>query len=423
MKLVSFLFQIDISGGNMILSIVTYLIYALLILAGIKFAGVKQFESETLSLDKTKALRGIAAVGVILHHISQQAAYRETGNLTFFSEIGIFFVSIFLFCSGYGLVKSLKSKDNYFDGFIKNRIFKTLVITVWVNAILYALFLCFYVGKSYPVSQLVTSILGFTMLNDYGWFPIVLAVLYFAFYLAFRKNKSEWKGNLIIFAVIVLMWAISCIGGHFTWWAGPENWYLTDEGWAASKWWMDLKIFWFSGEWWVNTCISFLGGIIFAQNEEKITEWFKKNYWIKLLALVILFVGAYFLQNFALGKFGYWTEWNGTGPGILDKTITLLLQQPVIITFVVLLYVLLMKFNFGNPVIRFFGNNSYESYMMNYMAVLLFWKLIYEGFSETPVIKAGNGNLVLYEVLVFAVTVLLGIIYKYICKYAKKLIK
>lgn len=407
----------------MYLSVIVYVLFALLILAGGKFAGFNKFNEDFVSLEKTKALRGIAAVGVILHHISQQAAFKETKTLSFFEGAGIFFVAIFLFCSGYGLIKSLKTKENYFKGFVKNRIVKNILIPFLISTVIYALYLVFVAGKKMHPAQLVTGILGLTNLNDYGWFPVVLIVMYLAFYFGFRNNHSYVTGNLVVLGTIIVFSAIFCFNGHFAWWVKEGNWYLTPGGWAGAKWWMAPKTFLFSGEWWINTCIAFLMGLMFGEYEEKVIAWFKKLYWLKLFMFIVLFAGSFALQIVGFVKFGYWTEWSGTGPGILNKAITLVMQQPVVITFIILTFMIMMKFNSENSMTRFFGNSSLETYMMNYMAVLLPWTLIYQGATDKPLIVAGNSNLVIYTILVFAGSVGLGMLYKVICDSAKKLIK
>ena len=58
----------------------TYAVYALclvLLVWGGKFAGFgRRFHEDSTSLPVMKSLRGFAALGVILHHISQEAAFQ-----------------------------------------------------------------------------------------------------------------------------------------------------------------------------------------------------------------------------------------------------------------------------------------------------------------------------------------------------------
>ena len=57
----------------MYLTCAVYGLCILLLIWGGKFAGFKstQFHEDSTSLEITKSLRGFAALGVILHHISQ----------------------------------------------------------------------------------------------------------------------------------------------------------------------------------------------------------------------------------------------------------------------------------------------------------------------------------------------------------------
>ena len=46
-----------------------------------------------------------------------------TNTISFFREIGILFVGVFFFTSGYGLHRSFSTKPDYLKGFFKRRIF------------------------------------------------------------------------------------------------------------------------------------------------------------------------------------------------------------------------------------------------------------------------------------------------------------
>ena len=411
----------------------TYVIYALcigLLLWGGKFAGLKkdQFHEDCASLEVTKSLRGFAAIGVILHHISQENAFQYAnmakgwgtpGELSIFVNYGYKFVAIFFFCSGFGLIKSLATKPNYFDGFLKKRVLKTIVIPFYVNVLLYAPFVAITEGKM-PVIQWITKFLGLTLMNEYAWYPIVLTILYLAFYFIFKNIKNRKLCFLLMFIVIFLQGVFFSVTGHRAWWAGPANWWL-DQAYQA-KWWMQERIIWFFGEWWVNSSVAFLVGMIFAHNEEKIKGWFKKAYWPKLLLVLVVYLAFSMLQAFVGFKFGYWTEYSGKGPGVLNKFVTYCSQLPEVTMYVILLFVILMKYHAQNPVSRFFGNISLETYMMNLIAITAFRFLLYGKYGQ-PISKPGHWNLAVYAVAVMAATIALAFIYKLLCDLAKRLIK
>lgn len=411
---------------------ITYLLFLGLLVWGGKFAGFGKgkFHEDCASLEVTKSLRGFAALGVILHHISQENAFQwangwgKPGELSLFVNAGYKFVAIFFFCSGYGLLKSLNTKENYFDGFIKKRIVKTILVPFYVNVIIYAIF-HIIMGDKMPVAHWITNFLGLTLMNEYAWYPVVLTILYFAFYFIFKNIKNRPVCFTLMFLVIFLQGVFFSITGHFAWWAGPKNWWLSPGAFENCKWWMQQKIIWFFGEWWVNSSIAFLVGLIFAQYEEKILAWFKKGYGVKLFMMIVLFLALNLFHGFAQGKFGYWTEYNGKGPGLLNKFITYCTSIPLIISMVILIYVVLMKYRAQNPVSRFFGNVSYETYMMNLIALTVMRFILYKG-SEAyprPIVKPGHWNLAVYEVAVLVVTILLGLGYKWLNKQANKLIK
>ena len=414
----------------------SYTVYALLIallIWGGKFAGFKKenFHEDSSSLDSFMSLRGFAAIGVILHHISQEQAFQmanhygtKPGELSIFVNAGYLFVAIFFFCSGFGLIKSLETKPDYFKGFMKKRVLKTLVIPYYVSILIYAI-LRTASGERFAPVQWVTHILGFTMMNEYAWYPIVAAILYTAFYLIFKNVKNRKVSYTLMAVVIILLGMIFCVNGHFTWWAGPKNWWLGSSP-LHEKWWAQQKVFWLSGEWWINSCPAFFIGMLFAQFENQIREWFKKFYWGKLVLVLVITCAAYMLSGFGQWKFGWWSEFSGRGPDIGRKIATYFCVIPYSMAFPICLFTIMLKYKVSNPVSRFFGKLSLETYMMNLIAITAFRFLMYKPhpqYGSLPFYKTGHYNLAIYLAAVFAATILLGLLYKFLCGLITKRIK
>lgn len=409
----------------------TYVVYALilfLLIWGGKFAGFKNthFHQDSSSLEVMKSLRGFSAIGVILHHISQEGAFQRAnmsgrtwvpGELNIFVNAGYLFVGIFFFCSGYGLIKSYYSKADYLDGFMKKRVVKTLVIPFYVNVLFYALYHLIK-GTRMPLAHWITNFLGLTLMNEYAWYPIVAVLLYIAFYIFFKNIKNQKVCFSLMALVIFLMGVFFCVTGHFAWWAGPKNWWL--KGMQNAAWWKQQGIIWFFGEWWVNSAPAMLAGMIFARKEEKIRQWFTNFYWLKLIAVIILVFASMSLSIFGQMKFGYWTEWSGNGPDILKKFITYLCQFPSAVMLAIFFFVIMLKYYVVNPVSRFFGNISLETYMMNLIAIESFRFLLYAKYGQ-PISKPWHYNLAIYFVSVFAATIVLALIYKLANKGVLKL--
>ena len=100
------------------------------------------------------------------------------------------------------------------------------------------------------------------------------------------------------------------------------------------------------------------------------------------------------------------------------------IPQPVIV--VVLMFAVMLKYHASNPVTRFMGNLSLETYMMNLMALSVFRFLLYKGQAPNgdpiPYYWAGNGNLALYAAAVIAATIVLALAYRLLCNLARKLL-
>ena len=400
----------DFTVWRVIDRIVCFLFVCVLVVgAKNKFGKKNQFNDDFTSLDVMKSVRGFAAMGVILHHISQEFAFQESGVLSPFVNAGAYFVSVFFFCSGYGLIKSYESKKDYLNGFIKKRIVKSIVVPFYVDVLLYGLF-TFLVKIPLEKTQWVTNLLGITMMNVYAWFPIVLAILYLVFFLCFRFVKKRTACFVIIGIFIVLMGIGTCINGHFAWWAGPSNWWMDDNFWETSaKWWMDEKIFWFHGEWWVNSAPAFLTGLIFATCEKKIVPFFKNKYGSKFFGLILITGAAYALNAYGQIHYGYWTEFNMRGPEIGNKIVTYFCQIPLMAIFPVTVFVFLMKYHVVNKVSKFFGKYSLHTYLMNLMALTLLRFLSYN-FEESPFYMGGvYPNLLAFAIGVIILSVLLGV--------------
>ena len=369
-----------------------------------------EFNEDFLSMETMKSLRGFAALGVILHHISQQQTFQQEGILLPFVNAGAYFVAIFFFCSGYGLLKSYDSKPGYLKGFIKKRIVKSIVLPFYVDVLIYGA-LYALVKIHLEKEQWICNLTGITMMNQYAWFPIVLAILYIVFFLTFRFVRNRKACFAIIFVFIILMGIGCMIEGHCAWWTGPDNWWVSEYYWTnEAKWWMGEKIFWFHGEWWVNSAPAFFTGLVFANYEKKIVKFFKENYWKRFFILVIITEVCFALSDFGQKKFGYWTEFNRRGPEIGNKIATYFCQVPLFLIIAVTVFIFLMKYHVSNPITRFFGKYSLHTYLMNLAAITLMNFLQYNQEWSPFYMGGPYNNLFVNAIAVILLTVAGGVL-------------
>ena len=94
-----------------------------------------------MTQQKTKRIQGLFAVLIIFHHLSQMVSapwlpdsIRRPG-LELFVPVGYLLVAFFFFSSGYGLTKSMRSKEDYFDEFFVRRLNRVLFVSIAVDIV------------------------------------------------------------------------------------------------------------------------------------------------------------------------------------------------------------------------------------------------------------------------------------------------
>jgi membrane-bound acyltransferase YfiQ involved in biofilm formation len=398
----------------------SYVLYALLaglILWGMKFAGKNRFHDDFMSLETTKCLQGICAVCVVLHHVSQTGGFRRANELTLFPDAGFLFVGIFFFCSGYGLVTSMKNKSGYLNTFPRKRLAAVLVPFYTMTAG-YAVFYA-VIGRQMTAAQWILSALGLVLMNPHAWYIVVITLLYLAFYLAFTRIKPEKAAFTAIGLFILAQMIFGLLWGHLAWWAGKPFWWQDGAGFASAKWWMMPAALWFQGEWWINSTALFLVGMLFARFERPVVDWLKRGYWLKLAAAIVVLAGCGILSNRAIARFSYWTEFGPSHSlGVGNKAMCLASQIPFVAAFVAVVFMVMMKARSVNPATKFLGKISLEIYLMHNICLMLFGPLIpgaSKGFGPETAGGAGlKTNLAIFAVLVIAGGVVLGIAFNYL---------
>lgn len=397
----------------MICSIIFYLIFVALTIIGARYSA-GSFQEKVLDKESSASLRGLMALGVILHHISQKEAFSDAGELSFFVDIGFLFVGVFFFLSGLGLARSLESKPGYLDSFFRKR-FLSIAVPFYVMTIIY-FGLNFLMHKDIPLAKRLLSLTGITLANEQSWYVIVQATMYISFFAAFRSTKTRTKSYAIILAVILLEAALFLIGGHMFWWIRIDGsyWWITNK-WDTVHWSWKPVCWWFQGEWWVNSTITFLIGLVLGFNEKAIIQYLKKIYWIKTAAFLVMAVAAHLIWVKFLGSLNisYWTEFDSGKPGIDNKFITWTIQTVEVTCSALFIYMISMKFKTENAVTRFFGSHSLELYLMQAIALFGWEFLLTEG-------KSTAMERCLYAFLVIASTTLMAVIFKLICRILLK---
>lgn len=359
----------DVTGYVMLGLLLAMLLY------GVKAAPSGGYMEQAFSLKNSKAFQGFLAAFVILHHI-YIILFREMdykGSLEIFENTGVIIVGFFFFCSGYGLITSLKQKDNYLKGFMKKRVFTVLV----------PFFICNYaymittllMGKTYSMDNLLYAFFGLKLLNSQMWFAVEILLLYICFYLIFRFIRRERTAFIVMGLTVIIMIIGSLLLGH-------------DQT-------TEMIGTWFRGEWWYNTSFIFYIGMLAARFKEVLIPRIQKHFYLWLAVFYGLSIGLGFIVRRLLDEKGYWIE-SANYRGYAEKFQALAFQLPMVACCVAVILLIMMKITFYNKILSILGRISLEVILINNVFIVGFLKL-------------AKNHIVLYVMLVFAATILAAI--------------
>lgn len=366
----------------------TYPIILLALLWGGKFYRKGQWNEEFMTLKQTKYIQGFIALCIMLHHVGQETCaswqdYELRPGLEAFTQIGYLLVSVFLFCSGYGLYKSYKSKDDYLKGFIVKRIVP-LIIAFYTSGWLY-LIARVLMHEKMDGKKIFFYIIGWLQPSPFSWYVSVMPIFYLVFYLSFRFIKSE-KAKIAV--IVASVFAYTFLGTY-----------------------IDHNDYWMRGEWWYNSVHLFWIGIIFARHEDKIIENMKRFYlpllYLSLLGSYVVFQLSEIITNTVSYYGQYNPELTKTGV-ILNRWICLGSQMIAAILFVFTILLISLKLRIGNKYLGFMGGITLEFYLMHGLGLELFAREFCNILEPVYMIQ----NVALLEVVVFALGILSALVIK-----------
>ena len=328
---------------------VFYSILAVILLIGVKPAGRGLWRETSLSLHTSKGLLGFCAVGIMLHHMSQTIyfANEDPGILLFMVDIGVCFVGMFFFFSGYGLYSSLRDKPDYLKGFLRGRL----------PAILVPFYMCNFVfilgsylfGYEFKKGELAPYLTGVILMNSQMWYIVEILIMYLLFYIVFRLIKNRNAACAVYIVLTLILIGFSLRLGH--------DKTTPTQG------------LWFHGEWWYNTTLLMPAGMLFAKWEKQILGFVRKFYGIVLIVSVLMTAFLYKETMFMIQNKGYWYEWDGYA-GYKEKVQTLAVQTPFVLMTVFTVIVILQKIECGNKILDFLGSIALELYLIHNLFLL-----------------------------------------------------
>ena len=298
------------------------LTFCILMIYGIRI-NKEGYYSDCYSKEYWNCLKGVFAIAIILHHLSQKI----TDGFLFrqFQEVGFLCVAAFFFISGYGLMKQYRvNQERYLKHFFRNRIMVILLQYV-VISIAYWLIRS-VLGDRRSIKEFVLSFLNGTPITPYSWYIIEILMLYVIFYLACIFSKGSYRKLIAQIGICLILFTIvsHAVGYYF---------------------------------YWYNTWGTFILGIVVASLQEKPTRIDQINYRYQICSLglifIILYVTAIHLKSASV-------------------VVQVLLYQVTSISFVGFLLLISKKVQVHNHSLKWLGERSFELYMLQGLPLLLF---------------------------------------------------
>lgn len=178
----------------------------------------------TLSKDDTNVLKGIAIVAMLFHHMYCSIpdwVEPYNGVLYWLGELGKVCVSIFLFCSGYGMSVQYRGVCGVKDTikFLIKR-FASFYINYWIIFLVFVPITVFLFNRPLNaaygenvniIKRLVYDLFGLQGINSYNitwWFNKLLILLYILFPFIFLCVKKSGIITLLLSLAICRFWMV-----------------------------------------------------------------------------------------------------------------------------------------------------------------------------------------------------------------------
>ena len=287
---------------------------------------IPKTDVDYLSNKSTKSLKGILALLIIFHHVSQKITTGEV--FSNFSYMGRYIVALFFFLSGYGLFFQYSNNATYMKNFLRKRLTRILIP--------FFVFIFIYVFYRATLGEVINMNFFLSFLKEHnniiynGWFINNIIVLYIIFYISFVKKDSKPAFFKVVFLTLV-----------YIFW----------------------EVYQSHGDWEYVSTMSFLLGMFWMKKRGVIDRLIERNYFIYLVSFSIL---VYIFQNYEVILKEIDVSNTYVYYGIAGNLRTMV--------FVVYFLLLINRLNFSNKYMDFLGGISFEIYMIHGLVMHYFSK-------------------------------------------------
>lgn len=335
-------------NNEFVINLILLLIFGLLIFK----SKYMKLNNDYLSKNNTDIIKGISVLVVILCHIAMFSVNDGMIKRIFLNS-GILAVAIFIFVSGYGLMSQLLKKENYLKGFWQ-KILNLFIIFI-VSNIAITIISNLFLKTNYNIKDILLSSLQFNFSNGRElWFVACIIFMYISFFISFKLSKH--KGIIgVIISTFIYVFICKLVG---------------------------------KGAWWYNCVSCFSLGVLFAMYKDRILNFYKKNYYVKGIVVLFLFIVSMILY--------------------IKGSSSMQFLIPII--FVILVTIILVKVKLQSNIFLYLNKISFEIYLTHLIVLQVAFQSLVERNS-------------IYLLFLFLIMVILSLIVQKICKLILKILR
>lgn len=299
------------------------MLYLLILFVIISIVGIKICDNskEYLFKNQTQAIKGFFTMIIFFSHFNQYANFDNsiTNNIyiLIIKKVGQLMVTMYLFYSGYGIIKSMQTKKDYIKNFPKNRVLKILI--TFDCAIILYIITNTLLNDKYSLKTTLLSFIGWESIGNSNWYIFVLLMLYLIIY--FSGKLSKGKAN-IKFLLTNLLFDIMLI--TLLYFTKKEHWY--------------------------NIILTFPLGLLYGIYEKQIKKVLDNYYLVTLILMIVCFVGTYISNSF-------------------------IAYEIKAIFFTLIIVFLSYRIKIGNKTLEFLGKYTFEIYILQRIPDMIYSNL------------------------------------------------
>lgn len=334
-------------------------ILLMVVLSRSEFMAPNTFNNDYMSIRHTNIVKGIFVILVFCGHVVTYIQVNGALDKPYFtmkSHIVQMVVSMFLFYSGYGMLKSIQKKR---FSYIRTLPIKRLLIVV-INFDIAVLLFCImnqYLGNHFPIKTILLSLTGWVGVGNSNWYMFVIFMLYILLFVSFYFLRWwDKKEAVVIGQLIFTMLSIA-----FVYWEirmGQPTWFY-------------------------DTVILFAVGGWYALLQEYIERVLMRNDSLYLVAGAVLAVL-------------YWISFQKRGGGIEYFSIWAIFFTMAVVMFT-------MKLHIRSHALEWIGQHVFSLYILQRLPMNFMTKMGY--LQESPYA---------FVVLCFLITIGLSVVFDFV---------